>query len=102
VGPLFSLGLLFVLAMPVVLILFLVAKIFLPWRGSFMMAVFPTLAGAAGFAVAAIGQIPFYPSDLGSSGLVALYMGISCLAGILAAILTGAAVLRRSRQAPPV
>jgi len=97
-GPLFSLLLVLTLAVPVILLLFVVAKLFLPLKTSLLMALLPTFAGAVGFGIAALAQAPFYPAKLQSEEMVALYLGISFSVGILAAIFTGVAIWWRSRR----
>ena len=91
-GPLFSLLLVLMLALPVILLLFVVAKSYLPLKTSLLMALLPTFAGAAGFAIATLEQAPFYPRELQSAETVALYLGISFSVGILAAISTGVVI----------
>ncbi len=92
-GPLFSLGLLTVLAGLAMGVLFAIARIFLPTRAALALALLLIVAGSAGCVAGLLIQIPFVGSDLVSGTgvarffLVILASGGASMAGALWAFL---------------
>jgi hypothetical protein len=84
-SPLFSLALVVVVAIPIAAIVFLAAKTFVPVRHAALMAFAAPVAGVVGCAIGAISQIPFYPSNLTSGGMVLSFLGITLAMGAMGA-----------------
>jgi hypothetical protein len=87
-----------VVAMPIAAIVFLAAKIFLPFRSAALMALVAPAAGAVGCGIGAMLQIPFYPSNLTSGGMVLSFLGISLATGFAAAGLSVWMIWKMSHQ----
>jgi hypothetical protein len=80
-GPLFSLGLLTVLAGLVMGMLFAIARIFLPTRAVLGLALLLVVAGGVGCIVGILVQIPFTGSDLVSRATIARWFLVILASG---------------------
>jgi len=93
-----------VLLPPLMVITFVMAIFFVPWRSAALLAVFVPLAGGIGFMIAAVVQSPLYPRDslrpdyFADGAPVPLYLGICAVAGIAAATFAGRAALKLGRR----
>src|SRR5688572_14642938 len=97
-GPLFSILLLLSAMTAAALIIFVAAKVFLPFRASVVMAVLTTIAGTVGSAIGLLVQAPFYPETIQSRTAVLTLLGIAFGSGCVAAGLTARAVWQRMRS----
>lgn len=97
-GPLFSLLLVAMVAVPVGIFLLFAARAFMPWPyAALMAAAVPTVLWIGFFAGALI-QAPFYPGTLTSTGMVVSFLGISIATALLFGALAGYCVWRLSRR----
>src|SRR5215475_6953019 len=91
-----------VLFPPLMIMTFVIAIFFVPWRSAALLALFVPLAGGVGFMVAAVVQSPLYPRNPLHPDSIArgwlLYLGISLAGGIAAATFAGRAVLKLGRR----
>ena len=85
-GPLFSLGLLTVLASLAMGVLFAIARFFLPTRPALVLAMFLVVAGGVGCAFGMLIQVPFVGSDLVSGASVARYLLVILGSGFTGAV----------------
>jgi hypothetical protein len=86
-------------AIAVTLVIFVAAKIFLPFRISIILAVLTTAAGFLGSVVGAIVQAPFQVQAASlQSTQVVIFFTITIVSGCLAAGLAGWAYLRAVRN----
>ncbi len=73
-GPLFSLGVLTILAGLAMSVLFLIARLFLPTRAALALALLLVVSGGVGCTVGILVQIPFIGSDLVSGRTFARWL----------------------------
>ncbi len=89
---------------PLMVITFAIALGFVPWRSAALLALFVPLAGGIGFMAAALVQSPLYARDplrpdyFADERWVPLYLGISAVIGIIAAICAGRAALKLGQR----
>jgi hypothetical protein len=86
------------IATPIAVVVFLVAKTFLPFRPAALMAFVVPVSGAVGCGIGAIAQLPFYPSHLSSAAMVLLFLGISLATGLVVSALSAWAIWKAFRQ----
>ena len=80
-GPLFSLGLLTILAGLAMSVLFLIARIFLPTRAAFALALLLVVSGGVGCIVGVLIQVPFVGDELVSGKAVARFFLVILASG---------------------
>ena len=98
-GPLFSAGFVLIVSTIAIILLFAVARIFLPARTSLIPAVLLVVSGGAGCMAGVAIQLPFLNATLSSYGEVVTFLGITIVTGCLSAALSGFAfLLTRKRR----
>jgi hypothetical protein len=97
-GPAFSVLLVLMIAVPILLIVLVIAKVFLPFWPALAMAVLTTASGAFGLALGLAVQVPFLPGTLSSTAQVLLYLGMAGVTGIASAVLAASIVWRLTRH----
>ena len=98
-GPLFSASLLLIAAFLVALVSFVVARIFLPSRRAFAMAIVIVGFGAAGGAASALALAPFFAGEtLTSTPAVIGYLGTLLVSAVVFASLGAWGYLKWIRQ----
>lgn len=85
-GPLFSLGLLTILAGLTMGALFAIARIFLPTRAAFALAFLLVIAGAVGCTFGLLVQIPFVGDSLVSGAGIARFFLVMLAGGGASAV----------------
>ena len=85
-GPLFSLGLLTILAGLAMSVLFLIARIFLPTRAALALALLLVVSGGVGCIVGVLIQVPFVGDELVSGKAVAQYFLVILASGGASAV----------------
>jgi hypothetical protein len=98
-GPLFSAGLLVLLALAATLVLFVFARMFLPTRRAIALAIALVASGAVGGAAAALMLAPFFAGEtLTSTSAVISYFSVLLGGAISFAVLGGLGYRKWSRQ----
>jgi hypothetical protein len=85
-GPLFSLGLLTVLAGLAMGVLFAIARIFLPTRAALVLAMLLIVAGVVGCILGLLIQLPFVGDSLVSSSVIARFFLVILASGGASAV----------------
>jgi len=97
-GPLFSLLVIVMVAIPVGAIVLIAARAVMPWRYATLMALAVPSALWIGFLRELLSKAPFYPGTLTSTVMVVSFLGVSAATGLALGVLAGYCVWRLSRR----